>query len=138
MDKQVVFKADIDFWSRELTEEEKKNLDLMVFDDKDLCTDFDWLHFDNYVENNNKQGKEHQIAFYNNNCLWQLNYTYGCGGMSLQCVYSPNEQVYNESYEAMKDLLCECSVDEDYPVVHTIYKKKERLFLVEHFAIDID
>lgn len=136
MEKNFDVNTNFELWSKELTNEEKKSLCSSVFNDKDLSTDFEWLHYDNYVENDDMVGNKHQLSFYNNNCLWQLDYTaYESGTMTLRCVYSPSDQAYEKSFNDICELLCGDSFS-DWLIQHTTYNCDERNFIVEYFYID--
>ena len=138
MEKKFDSHKDFEFWSKELTSEEMAKLSPCSFDDKDLSTDFEWLHFDNYVEDNEQTGILHRIAFYNNNCLWQLCYSYNVSGMmSVQCVYSPSDEMFEKSFNEISKLICDESVSENSDIFeHAIYNSKERIFFVGYHYID--
>lgn len=144
MENKFSANNDFEFWSKDLTKDERNSLETLVFNERDLCTDFEWLHYDMYVENESLSGHKHQLAFYNNNCLWQLEYTaFESGNMKLQCVYAPSEDAYSDSFDEICDLLCNFAdnnddylTDDNYIIEHINYKSKERVFFVEHFYID--
>lgn len=138
MEKKFDLHNDFEFWSKELTEDEKTKLRQCSFDDKDLSTDFEWLHFDNYVEDNELTGVSHRVAFYNNNCLWLLCYSYSVSGkMTLQCVYSPSDEAFEKSFNEISKLLCDEEVSENSTIFeHAIYNCKERIFFVAYYYID--
>lgn len=139
MENKFNVDRDFEFWSNELTKDERKNLEMLVFNEKDLCTDFEWLHYDMYVENDAMSGNKHQLAFYNNSCIWQLDYTaFESGNMKLQCVYAPSEDAYSDSFDEMCDILCSDPSMDERIIEHTIYKAKERVLFVEHFYLDDD
>lgn len=138
MEKKFDLHTDFEFWSKELTSEEMGKLCPSVFNEKDLTTDFEWVHYDNYVENNELVGNYHQLAFYNNHCLWQLTYIANeSGEMTLQCLYSPNDEAFGYSFDEICDLLCDESVSEDSNLIECVtYKSNERKFIVGYFYID--
>ena len=124
------------FWSKKLTEEQKSNLEIMLLNDKDIITDFDFLHYDNYVENEETNGKHHQIAFYHKNCLWQIEYTFGGEMFSLKCVYEPNKEAFNNSFDSIKELLFECTTEDELsPIVHIVTSEENHFIMVEYYSI---
>lgn len=138
MDKRFDSHTNFEFWSKELTAEEIDKLCQSLFNEKDLTTDFEWLHYDNYVENNELAGNYHQLAFYNNHCLWQLTYVANeSGEMTLQCLYFPNDEAFSCSFNELTDLLCDKSVSEDNNLIEYVtYESNERKFIVDHYYID--
>lgn len=138
MEKKFDLHNDFEFWSKELTSDEKAKLSPCSFDDKDLSTDFEWLHFDNYVEDSEQTGILHTLAFYNNNCLWQLSYSYNVSGkMTLRCVYSPNDELFEKSFNEIAKLICDERVSENSEIFeHAIYNCKERIFFVTYYYIN--
>lgn len=136
MEKKFNANTDFELWSKELTDGEKKRLCSSVFNDKDLSSDFEWLHYDNYVENDDMVGNKHQLAFYNSNCLWQLDYTaYESGTMALRCLYFPSNQAYEKSFNDISELLCGEPFS-DWLIQHTTYNCDGRNFIVEYLYID--
>ena len=124
------------YWSKELTEEQKANLVVMPLNDKDIVTDFDYLHYDNYVENDELRGKVHQIAFYKDNCLWQIEYTFGYNIFTLRCVYEPNEEAFNKSCESIKEILFECTTEDELsPIVHILSSEENHYLSVGYYSI---
>lgn len=119
-----------EFWSKELTAEQKSKLIAMHLDDKDILTDFDWLHYDEYVENSGTSGKSHQLAFYNNGCLWQLSYSFGGIDFTLECVYEPSEEKSKKSFEDIKDLL----LADTSLIVHIQFKENNHNIRVAYYT----
>lgn len=117
-------------WSKELTIEQKSKLIAMHLDDKDILTDFDWLHYDEYVENSGTSGKSHQLAFYNNDCLWQLTYSFGGVYFRLECVFEPSEEEFKKSFEDIKDLL----LGDTNQIVHIWAKENNHILKVAYYA----
>ena len=126
----------IDYWSKELTRKQKANLVVMPLNDKDITTDFEFLHHDNYVENDKLSGEKHQIAFYHKNCLWQIEYTFDGELFTLRCVYEPNEETFNKSYESIKEILFECTTEDELsPIVHILTTKDKHFLNVKYYSI---
>lgn len=118
-----------EFWSKELTTEQKSKLRVMYLDDKDILTDFDWLHYDEYLENSGTIGKSHQLVFYNNGCLWQLSYSFGGIDFTLECVYEPSEEKFKNSFELIKDLL----LADTSLIVHIQFKENYHFIRVAYY-----
>lgn len=118
------------YWSKELTEEQKQKLNSMHLDDEDITTDFDWLHYDNYVENYDTDKKTHQLAFYNNDCLWQLTYFFGGAYFRLECVFEPSEEKFKKSFEDIKDLL----LGDSNQIVHIWTKENNHILKVAYYT----
>lgn len=123
------------FWSKNLTEEEKIKLIALLLDDKDILTDFDYLHNEEYIENEECDGKKHQIAFYNKNCLWQLNYSFGGTYFTLECIHEQNKASFERSFNDIKERLFVCTDGEDTPIVHIVAKNDNHYLIVGYYSL---
>lgn len=125
------------YCSKKLSDNEKEKLVFLHLDNKELITDFSYLHDDCYTENEPWNSDEHQIAFFNNNCLWRLRYSFGDSFFLLNCVYEPSEIAFENSFANIKERLFACTEDEhDTPIVSIATKKDRRWLLVYHFALE--
>lgn len=123
-----------EYWSKQLTSEEKDNLEPMRLNNKDILTDFDFLHYDNYVEDEDLCGDSVQIAFYDNNCLWQIKYIFNDEKFTLRCVYKPNKDAFRTSYQSIRSKICGCTNENEFtPIVHIITSEENKLIEVTHY-----
>lgn len=125
-----------DLWSKELSSDEKKSMNVMRLNDKDILTDFEFLHDDNFVEVESEN--VNRIAFYNNNCLWQILYAFNDSSFSLDCLYSPTSDYFDKSFKDIKERLFACTdnSDELSPIVHLMVREDKRVIIVTHYSLD--
>lgn len=122
------------FWSKNITEEEKTNLFLLTFDDN-IVKNLSFLHHNKYTENSNRNHKR-QITFYYNDCIWQIEYILGWAMLTLQCVFEPNEDIFNYSFERLIDnLLCEANY-KNKPIVRIQTKNNNHFVIVTHYSME--
>lgn len=106
----------------------------MALNDRDMVTDFDFLHYDNYVEDEELCGDVIQIAFYGNNCLWQIRFICGGEKFTLRCVYEPNKSAFRVSYQSIRNKIFGSTNENDFsPIVRLITSEENRLIEVTHY-----
>lgn len=112
-------------WNVQLTEEEKAELIPAEFDDKDLLTDFDYLHGGDYIERQSpNDSRLYYILFFDEHCCaWQLLYSHNGNSFGLNCI-SRNTSNFGEVWRDMLERV-NTEYDEDNPLVQETIIDKE-------------
>ena len=95
-----------EFWNKEISNEDKIKIESLFLDDKDINTDFFFIHNDDFIENIN--GSKHEIVFFEENCVWQIVYVEGSQHFRLECISYNNLNDCKKAFENLKDKLFQC------------------------------
>ena len=127
----------MDIWNIDINEIGKDRLDAALLDDKDILTDFDYLHSGNFIEQKNPhKDMEYQVAFYNFSCLWMLTYIYGGESFSLKCLLKADEERFKASLKDITERIVTDFDEDNQLVVHFYELDDKETFVVEYYHID--
>ena len=127
----------MNIWNVDIAEEQKDRLVPAILDDKDILTDFDYLHSEEFIEQvNPNNDNEYQIAFYNNGCLWVITYIYGCETFRLKCLYKTDKELFKTSLNDIIERVVTDFDENNQLVIHFYELEDKDTFEVEYYHID--